>query len=49
MTTIRVFDCDAKSIDKIVEDYNLQDEAELIEWLIVAIENGDINLENILG
>ena len=49
MTSIRVFDCDAESINKIMEDYNLQDEAELIEWLIVAIENGDINLENILG
>ena len=48
MKTIRVFDNDYDEIEKIIDKYELSDEAELIEWLLVAINNGDIKLDNIL-
>lgn len=43
MTYISVYDLEAKQIENICEEYSTT-EPELIEAILTAIENGEINL-----
>lgn len=45
MTTVTVYDVEAKRIEKICDEHNTTS-AELIEALLDAIDNGDVDLKD---